>query len=170
MMAPVDVRAIVRDAVDDQLDAAEQRRIALRLDLPSTLPAVRGIERLIREAIANYLTNAIKYTPPGGQVVVRVATAKASLASPDAPTRSSSPGSPGPAGSPDGASGADIADVVRVEVIDGGPGIAREAQAKLFQEFARGPGAEAAEGREGSAWAYRLCGALPRSTAAEPAW
>ncbi len=144
MMAPVDVRAIVRDAVDDQLDAAEQRRIALRLDLPSTLPAVRGIERLIREAIANYLTNAIKYTPPGGQVVVRVATAKASLASPDAPTRSSSPGSPGPAGSPDGASGADIADVVRVEVIDGGPGITREAQAKLFQEFARGPGAEAA--------------------------
>lgn len=69
------------------------------------------IERLIREALANYLGNAIKYTPRGGNVVV---------------------------------SASDEHGVVRVTVTDDGPGIAKDAQARLFQEFVR-TGSQAAK-------------------------
>jgi signal transduction histidine kinase len=71
LMAPVDVRATIRAAVEDQADAAEQRGQRLQVVLPESLPAIRGVERLLREAVANYLTNAIKYADPSGPIVVR---------------------------------------------------------------------------------------------------
>ncbi len=71
LMAPVDVRATIRAAVEDQTDAAEQRGQRLQVVLPESLPAIRGVERLLREAVANYLTNAIKYADPNGPIVVR---------------------------------------------------------------------------------------------------
>jgi signal transduction histidine kinase len=73
LMAPVDVLATVRSAVEDHADAAEQRGQRLQIALPESLPAVRGVERLLREAVANYLTNAIKYADPRGPIVVRAA-------------------------------------------------------------------------------------------------
>jgi signal transduction histidine kinase len=71
LMAPVDLLGTVRATVEDHVDAAEHKGHTLRAELPEALPAVRGIERLLREAVANYLTNAIKYTEPGGAIVVR---------------------------------------------------------------------------------------------------
>jgi signal transduction histidine kinase len=71
LMAPVDLLGTIRAAVEDQLDSAEQRGQTLRTELPESLPAVHGIDRLLREAVLNYLTNAIKYTDRGGTIVVR---------------------------------------------------------------------------------------------------
>lgn len=70
-MVPLDVRSSIVAAVEDHQDAAEQNGQSLQAELPATLPAVRGIERLIREALANYLSNAIKYTGAGGAITVR---------------------------------------------------------------------------------------------------
>ena len=71
LMAPVDMLAVVRAVVEDHADAAEQKGQHLQTDLPATLPVIRGIERLLHEAVANYLTNAIKYAVPSGPIVVR---------------------------------------------------------------------------------------------------
>jgi signal transduction histidine kinase len=71
LMAPVDMLATVRAVVEDHADAAELRGQRLELALPASLPAIRGVERLLREAVANYLTNAIKYADPSGPIVVR---------------------------------------------------------------------------------------------------
>jgi signal transduction histidine kinase len=68
----VDVAGVVRAAAEDVRDLADARRHDLRLDVPEGLPPVRGIERLLREAVVNYLTNAIKYSPEGGHSVLRV--------------------------------------------------------------------------------------------------
>ena len=73
MMAPVDMLDLIRALVEDHLDAAEQRGQSLQAVLPASLPPVRGVDRLIREALANYLTNAIKYTDRGGTITVRAA-------------------------------------------------------------------------------------------------
>jgi signal transduction histidine kinase len=71
LMAPVDLRAAVASTVEDHMDAAEQQRQRLRSELPGTLPAVLGIDRLLREALANYLGNAIKYAGEGAAITVR---------------------------------------------------------------------------------------------------
>jgi signal transduction histidine kinase len=66
----VDLRALLRDLVAENADLAEQAHHALRLDAPDDLPRVRGVDFLLREALANYLSNAVKYTPSGGNILV----------------------------------------------------------------------------------------------------
>ena len=50
------------------LPRAEDAKIELGMELDDGLPAVRGDERLIRQAVLNLLSNAIKFTPTGGLV------------------------------------------------------------------------------------------------------
>jgi signal transduction histidine kinase len=71
LMGPVDLLATARAVVEDHSDAADMRGQRLQLVLPEALPAIHGVERLLREAVANYLTNAIKYADPRGPIVVR---------------------------------------------------------------------------------------------------
>lgn len=68
---PVELPPMLTALVDEYQDVARTRHQHLDLDLPSVLPPVRGIERLVRESIVNYITNALKYTPDGGHVTVR---------------------------------------------------------------------------------------------------
>ena len=51
---------------------AEEAKVELKMELDEGLPAVRGDERLIRQAIFNLLSNAIKFTPAGGRVRIGV--------------------------------------------------------------------------------------------------
>jgi signal transduction histidine kinase len=69
--ADVDVAAMVRSVVEEHEDLAQSRGQALRTDLAEGLPPVFGIGRLLHEAIANLVTNAIKYTPGNGIIVAR---------------------------------------------------------------------------------------------------
>jgi len=73
LMAPVDLRALISATVEDHLDAAEQKGQSLQAVLPESLPEIMGIDRLVIEALANYLSNAIKYTDPKGAITVRAA-------------------------------------------------------------------------------------------------
>jgi signal transduction histidine kinase len=74
MMGDVDVVALVCKAVEEHLEGAQEHDISLAADLPPLVITVRGVERLLGEAITNYLTNAIKYTQRGGHVTARVRT------------------------------------------------------------------------------------------------
>ena len=67
----VDVGLMLGDLVAEHQDLAKHSGHTLRLELADPLPPVRGIQLLLREAIANYITNAVKYTPEGGSIVVR---------------------------------------------------------------------------------------------------
>ncbi len=69
--APVNVPLMLTDLVAENEDLAKARGHRLTLDVERAIPTVWGIELLVREGVANYITNAIKYTPEGGQIVVR---------------------------------------------------------------------------------------------------
>lgn len=69
--APVDLGAVVRLLVKENEDLARVRGQSLTAVVEDGLPPVMGQERLLREALLNYITNAIRYTPMGKSVTVR---------------------------------------------------------------------------------------------------
>jgi signal transduction histidine kinase len=71
LMVTVDLPAIAREVVEEYADLAQERGQSLTADLPDNLPPVRGIARLLREALVNYVTNAIKYAGQGRAIVIR---------------------------------------------------------------------------------------------------
>ncbi|SAI66811.1 sensor kinase [Bordetella ansorpii] len=70
---PVDLAELADTVVRALLPAARARRLDLGLDLPESPVEVKGLEWLLREALSNLLDNAIRYTPDGGEITVRVA-------------------------------------------------------------------------------------------------
>ncbi len=65
----IDVGDLLLTVIRENEDLAQRNMHEISLDTDDGL-AVRGIERLIHEAVANLITNAIKYTPLGGRIVV----------------------------------------------------------------------------------------------------
>lgn len=71
MMKPVDLLVSLREVIEDSTEAAHQGGFKLQAELPCTLGRVHGVDRLIREAVANFITNAFKYSPSKGTIAVR---------------------------------------------------------------------------------------------------
>lgn len=67
----VDLNEVIQQVVESNQDLALDRNHKLTIDLQKDLPPVGGIGRLLSEVVANLITNAIKYTPDGGVIVVR---------------------------------------------------------------------------------------------------
>lgn len=67
----LDMRPMLTELVEEHQDVAQAKGIQLTADLPAELPQVLGVERLLREAVVNFITNALKFTPSGGHVHVR---------------------------------------------------------------------------------------------------
>lgn len=76
-VAPLDMREIVEDAVDLFAPAAEDRHIRIHLSCPPKAVMILGDRQRLQRVVANLLDNAIKYTPPGGNVTLSVATVEA---------------------------------------------------------------------------------------------
>jgi PAS domain S-box-containing protein len=65
---------IVQNVVESLNPVAANKGLSLSVDVPRDLPLISGDPTLLRQAVANLVDNAIKYTPSGGQVNVRVFT------------------------------------------------------------------------------------------------
>lgn len=64
---------LVAEAVSPFRMAARAAGVELKTELPDNLPAVRADEGRIDHVFANLLTNALRYTPPGGRITVSAA-------------------------------------------------------------------------------------------------
>lgn len=71
-LASVDLNKVVSDTVRGLRPLAEQREQRIVTDLPQLSPLITLDERLIRRAIVNLCTNAMRFTTKGGLVVVRL--------------------------------------------------------------------------------------------------
>lgn len=71
---PGDVRtdALFAELAGDYTTQANEKSLELVFDLPPKLPAIRGDRDRLGQALHNLVGNALKYTPPGGKVTVRV--------------------------------------------------------------------------------------------------
>ena len=70
-IASVDVRDIVRDAVEQVNPLIVSRRHQLTLQLPAEIAVVRGDQKRLVQVIGNLLTNAAKYTHEGGNLLFK---------------------------------------------------------------------------------------------------
>jgi signal transduction histidine kinase len=67
----VDLRSLVREAVELYEYVAEERKISVECLMPASCEVPVDSAR-IRQVFSNLLDNALKYTPPGGKVVIEV--------------------------------------------------------------------------------------------------
>ncbi|HEX5435958.1 MAG TPA: ATP-binding protein [Gemmatimonadaceae bacterium] len=109
---PMDLREIAEEIAEEFRPQAESEGLRLTIDLARELPIMESDPARTRQILANLVSNAVKYTPPGGHVTVT-----ADVGMTDHPSRD-----PG---------------WVAVHVADTGPGIPDAKHALLFQEFTR---------------------------------
>ncbi len=65
----VDLPALIRNVIGVYQHVADDKDITIRSELPQQL-SLRADPRRLRQVVANLLDNAIKYTPPGGQIEI----------------------------------------------------------------------------------------------------
>jgi two-component system OmpR family sensor kinase len=107
----VDLQIVAREIIEELLPLADRKRIELSLDAQADAQ-VTGDADALGTLLRNLVDNALRYTPPGGHVELRLARA----------------------GDPH----AEVA----LEVIDDGPGIPQSERARVMDRFYRVPGTE----------------------------
>jgi signal transduction histidine kinase len=74
-LRPTDLTQVIRSTTENLAPAAEAREVTLSAQVPAHLPTVRADADRVAQVLRNLLLNAIRHTPPGGQVTVRATTA-----------------------------------------------------------------------------------------------
>jgi signal transduction histidine kinase len=75
----VDLVLLLREASEAYAARAEQAGLAFTLELPDGESPVRGNEAQLRRAVGNLLDNAVKFTPLGGVIRVRLEAGEAQV-------------------------------------------------------------------------------------------
>jgi two-component system sensor histidine kinase EvgS len=124
---PLDVCRLVGEVIEEFEPLAQSRGVKLSAELPQPpLPAVMLDGLRARQVLANLVSNAIKFTPPGGSVATRL--------------QGQVVGS--------GHSGAPVWELF-FAVRDTGVGMGPEVRERMFQRFMQAPGAEQRFGGSG---------------------
>ncbi|MEK6425003.1 MAG: sensor histidine kinase N-terminal domain-containing protein [Burkholderia gladioli] len=129
---PVDLAALARVTVRDWVQAAFARRMDLGYegpddqDVQAPAPIIDGHAVMLREMLGNLIDNAIRYTPEGGRITVRLHVEPGVwLDATGAVVRAFDNAGAGQAG------------VAHIEVEDTGPGIPAHERGRVLERFYR---------------------------------
>jgi two-component system OmpR family sensor kinase len=137
---PVDMLVLAADAVQDTRMIAPGRPVRLDVERGAAF-GVEGDEVRLRQVVGNLMSNALKYTPEGSPIDVRVGSATLSPGTPAGPVPAAGPAAfPVPAGR---AGHAGSVPAVFLEVADQGPGLTPEQANRVFERFYRADKARA---------------------------
>lgn len=106
--ADLDVAEIIQKAVGSMSSLTENKKLDIRVDLPSGLAHVVADGDRVRQVVTNLLSNSIKFTPEAGRITVKAE---------NVPARDETPA------------------LIRVSVTDTGIGIAPEYHKTIFEKF-----------------------------------
>ena len=70
---------LLSDALRTLAPVAAEKSLTLRLTAPDDLPDVIADRERIAQALSNLIGNAVKFSPPGGEIVVRVAVLESEI-------------------------------------------------------------------------------------------
>jgi NtrC-family two-component system sensor histidine kinase KinB len=107
----VDLYPVIEQAVRTLRPRFEDAEISLRVDKGAPEAVVRGDAARLRLVVVNLLTNALKYTPRGGEVAIRVASGQNAVAG--------------------------TMPLLQIAVTDTGPGIPPPFRERVFEKFFR---------------------------------
>jgi signal transduction histidine kinase len=68
--APVDLAEAASTCVEMNRSRAVKGNIALRAEIPAGLPVLVADARAVQQILLNLVSNAVKFTPPGGEIVL----------------------------------------------------------------------------------------------------
>jgi heavy metal sensor kinase len=78
-LAPLTLDPLIRDLIAELTVLFDERLVTLSFESHS-VPQVLGDAQWLKQALINLLDNALRYTPPGGAVTVRLQTAEERIA------------------------------------------------------------------------------------------
>jgi signal transduction histidine kinase/predicted metal-dependent phosphoesterase TrpH len=118
-MAEVDIKSLVRQAIDLLKENSSEKGVGIQLRIYPSIPVISCHEPLMYRALVNLLSNALKYTPRGGEIEVSI----------HAYFNKKGTG------------------VLEISIRDTGIGICEEDKEKIFQPYYRGRNASSEEGK-----------------------
>lgn len=75
-IAPVDFREVIDETVQAQQRQIDEKEQELDIRVPFDLPAVLGDQTRLIQVMTNFVSNANKYTPPGGRITITAEAAR----------------------------------------------------------------------------------------------
>jgi signal transduction histidine kinase len=79
-LRPIDLRIVIDQAVEEVRPLAERGQLRLDVALPDGLPSITADAGRVQQIVMNLLANAVRFTPPGGRVLVSAAMETAEVA------------------------------------------------------------------------------------------
>jgi signal transduction histidine kinase len=122
-LAPMDMQPLIQGVLEDTRGLLRGRDLTARHEVFPEAAAVVCDEVRIRQVLFNFVSNAVKFTPDGGEIVVRAVRTSAPL--------------PVPAQRASDKTRLKSRPAVWISVSDTGPGIKPEDMPRLFQEFSQ---------------------------------
>jgi PAS domain S-box-containing protein len=126
-LSPLDLNRLVSQLAYDRRSLITETGLLIETQLNQQLPLAQADEMLVSQILANLMTNATHYTPPGGRVTLTTA-----------------------------ARHVDEQDWITVTVADTGPGISAQDLPHLFERFYRGE-AGRRSGASGTGLGLAIC-------------
>jgi signal transduction histidine kinase len=111
--SPVDVNEVIEEVLRSTQRLIDEKKHNIQIDIPEGVTNVWADKNRLMQILTNLVSNANKYTPDGGQIIIRVQESENTW---------------DPEGAPQ---------VVHISVTDNGIGIKLEDQNKIFTQYFR---------------------------------